>query len=720
MIPLERYTAFGRAEYEINRHAKFYGQFMYTDYTTSTELAPAPGSNAPLLAVVTINGNTINSVGGTGFYVPVTNPFIPADLRTLLANRAPVNGVSVANSPFVLNKRTSTFGPRHSEERYNTSNFTTGVTGEIGFKDWTYDVYASYGRMSHLTTQTGNVSHQAVQQLLQAADGGASACAGGYNPFGLQPVSAACQSFVTRTTKNYEDLISRDVEATFQGSLIELPAGTMKFALGADYRRQSYGFVPDAVLSTPDSGSIASGITPCTGTSPPQPTTPTATAQAGCNYTIFAPGVVGFNALSPLKGSIDTYEIFGELFVPILRDLPLIKTLNANLGYRFSDYNLAGSVNSYKIDAEWKPVSWALVRGGYQRAVRAPSIGELFAPQNNNFPSIGSTAPSSTNTNGDPCDARSQWRTNSTFNNAAVRALCLAQGVPASAIDTFRYDSTQVQTLVGGNTNLKSEIADTYSVGVVLTPHFDHPLFRRMSMSVDYYNIKVNHVIGAVGAVTAIDKCYNFQGANPTYSAANAYCSYFVRDPSSGFILTGNSTNQNLGRLNTSGEDIQFDWAFGLGALGMNDRYGQLSLNVLLTHLETFQANDVPGSPLLEFTGSIGGFGAALPEWKGLTTVTYSLGPVDLTARWRYIGAMQDVSLVGAPAGSTASNAPTVNYFDVIGRWKLNDTFELRAGVNNVTDKQPPFITTSPQANTDPSTYDVYGRRWFAAIKARF
>ena len=132
VIPLERYTAFGRAEYEINRHAKFYGQFMYTDYTTSTELAPAPGSNAPLLAVVTINGNTINSVGGTGFYVPVSNPFIPADLRTLLANRAPVNGVSVANSPFVLNKRTSTFGPRHSEERYNTSNFTTGVTAKSG------------------------------------------------------------------------------------------------------------------------------------------------------------------------------------------------------------------------------------------------------------------------------------------------------------------------------------------------------------------------------------------------------------------------------------------------------------------------------------------------------------------------------------------------------------------------------------------------------------
>ncbi|MDP9102648.1 MAG: TonB-dependent receptor, partial [Pseudomonadota bacterium] len=366
-----------------------------------------------------------------------------------------------------------------------------------------------------------------------------------------------------------------------------------------------------------------------------------------------------------------------------------------------------------------KPLDWVLVRGGFQHAVRAPSIGELFAPQNNNFPTIGN--PGAASTSGDPCDIRSAYRTGGLgFNAASVRALCLAQGVPAALVDAYTYGNSQVQTLTGGNTNLNAETANTYSIGAVFTPHFDMPLFKHMSLSVDYYNIQVKHFIGSVGTVTAIDKCFNAQAANPTYSNTNPYCGLFIRDPSTGQVLTGNALNQNLGQIKTSGEDIQFDWNFGFGALGWADRYGKIDLNVVVTHLESFKSNDVPGSPFNEFAGTIGGFGGALPEWKGLTTLTYSIGPVDLTGRWQYIDKMSDGSLVGAPAGATAVSPPSVSYFDLLGRWRVNDTFELRAGVNNVGDKQPPFFTSNVQANTDPSAYDVYGRRYYVAIKARF
>jgi outer membrane receptor protein involved in Fe transport len=455
------------------------------------------------------------------------------------------------------------------------------------------------------------------------------------------------------------------------------------------------------VLSTFDVGTIPSGLTTGTGV-----------------LNIYAPGVVGFNGSSPLQGATDAYELFGELLVPVLQNLPLIESLNLNLGYRYSQYNTAGNVSSYKADLEYKPISWALFRGGYQRAVRAPSIGELFAPQNNNFPSIG--APTTTGTGGDPCDIRSTWRAGANFDKAAVRSLCLAQGVPSGLVDAFTYPNTQVQTLVGGNPNLNAETADTYSAGVVLRSPIKSPLLQRMTLSLDYYNIKIDGVIGTVGTTTAIDKCFNLQGANPTYTPGNVYCSYFVRDPTTGQILTGNGTNANLGGLKTSGEDIQFDWAFGLGAVGLDDRFGQLNLNVVATHLESYQSNDVPGSPFLEYAGTIGGFGAALPKWKGLTSVTYSVGPVDATFRWQYYDAMRDVSLVGAPAGSTAINAPTISYFDLLGRWRISRRFELRGGVNNLANKQPPTFSTTPQANTDPSAYDVYGRRYFLALRATF
>ncbi len=693
VLPLQRYTAYSHVDYEVNKHAHVYGQLMFTDYNASEELAPSPGSGAPLLSQVTINGKTINSPGGTGFYVPVTNPFIPADYSTLLASRAsPL-------APFVLNKRFTDVGPRHEDDRYDVYNLVLGVDGEIGFGDWTYDAYASYGHMEQLTRQRGNVSHQAVQQLLQAPDGGKSLCTGGYNPFGLQPITASCLAYIGRTTQNATSIDDRDVELSAQGSLFNLPAGPLKFAVGTDYRSDNYSFVPDSLLSSFDVSSIPSGV------------------GAGV-LNIYAPGVVGFNSSAPLQGQTDAYELYGELFIPVLKDLPLIKSLNIDAGYRFSDYRLAGGVSSYKIDAEWRPVSWLLLRGGFQRAVRAPNVGELYAAQSNNYPAIGT--PSSTGTGGDPCDTRSGWRAGTSFNATAVRALCLAQGVPTALVDAFTYSNNQVQTLVGGNPDLHPETADTYSVGGVITPHFQWPLFKHLTVSVDYYDIDISGVISTVSTTTAIDKCFNFGGANPTYSASNVYCSYFIRDPTTGQILTGNGTNANLGGLKTAGEDIQVDWMFGLGAVGLDDRLGSVTLNIVANHLETFQQNDVVGSPFLEYAGSIGGLGTALPQWKGLVSLTYTWGPLDLTGRWSYTDAMKDVSLVGAPAGSTAVNAPSVSYFDLFLRWKINDTFEFRFGVNNIADKQPPFFSSAPQANTDPSSYDVYGRRYFGAIRARF
>lgn len=678
-IPLTRYNAFARAEYRITPHAKAYLQASFTNYTADTQLAPSPAASSP-------------AAGGTGFLVPVQNPFIPADLATLLASRTD------PGAPFVIRDRFTAVGPRVSSTEYNVYQLLTGVSGDLPALDWTYDVYGSYGRVTLNEIQSGNISHSAVRTLLEAPDGGASLCTGGYNIFGLQQISDSCKAYVSRQSKNFTAIEQRVVEANVQGSLFELPAGKLKFALGADYRSDEFVLTPDSLLASTDlSANVINGRTLVNNTA----------------------GVIGFNASNPLSGSTDVYELYGEVLIPVVRDLPFAKSIDVTAGYRFSQYNTAGNVNSYRVDGNWRIIDALRIRGGYSRSVRAPSIGELFSPPNNNFPTIGAAG----SRTGDPCDVDGYRKSNT---SAALRALCIATGVPASIADSFTESNTQVQTTVSGNPNLSAESADTYTIGAVFSPRFNNPLFSRLSASIDYYNIEVTSAIGPPDALLTLQKCYNVDGSNPTYSAANPFCGLITRDSpalsgagASGSIVDMDQTLSNVQGFRTSGIDFQVDWAFGLGAIGLSDSYGSLAFNGIGTYLREFQVQSLTGAPFDEFKGTIGNTAISLvdvahPEWRVLTGLTYSYGPVDLGFRWRYIAGMDDASGDGTTAAA-------VNYFDANVRWKLNDIFEVRAGVNNFTDEQPSIgFTSVVQANTDPSTYDVFGRRYYVALKARF
>ena len=688
-LPQTRYQAFGRAEYALTPDIKTWGQFNFTNYTADTELAPSPGSGNP--------AGTATGLGATGFLVPLTNPFIPADLRTLLNART-----SNPGNPFLLNKRFSDIGPRHESDEYNVYQIQLGANGKVGIKDWTWDAFTAYGKMNLLVTQSGNVSHQAVRTLLEAADGGASQCTGGYNPFGLQPISASCIAYLSRVTKNSTNYVQQQGELNLQGGVFDLPAGEIRAAVGADYRRDTTKFVPDSVLSTPD----ISGL--------------------GTPLQNKAPGVVGFNASNPLSGGTDVYELYGELLIPVLKDLPFVHSLNLNVGGRFSDYNTVGGVNTYKVDIEYKPIDTVLVRGGVQRAIRAPNIGELFAPQGQNFPSIGPAVTSSGGpaglNSGDPCDVRNVYRTGA--NGSQVRALCLTQGMPTSVVDSYIYNNTQIQGTTGGNPNLSEETADSYTFGIVWQPHFNNELFHRLSASIDYYHIDVKNAVGTVTAANAISKCFNADGSNPTYSNSNFFCSLLQRDTLTGQFVNSLQTNANLAEIRTAGVDFQADWNFDLGAIGLDDKYGSMGLNLVGTHLDKMEIQLLPGGPFRDLTGSIGdtsisNIGNSFAEWKLFTTVTYANGPVNLAVRWRYIDKMIDQSCIGKTTCSAVSPG-SVSYFDLSGGWKINDQYEISAGVNNLEDKQPPFFTSFTQANTDPSTYDVLGRRYYLGIKARF
>ena len=669
-LPLDRWNVYGSGHYTINDNAEVYSSVLFTEYNASQELAATPGAGS-----------------ASGFRVPANNPFISSDLRAFLNARPNPNG------SFALSKRFTDIGGRHSEEDYNVYQITSGLRGKVPNSSWTYDVYSQYGHVNRITTQTGNVSRSAVQSLLDANDGGVSLCAGGFNPFGESNLSAACQAFISRSARNATTTEQRVIEATLQGKAFDLPAGEVRLALGAQYRQDNYDFRADASLAQRN---------------PLLPHLDDAGVADGGN--VGGVEIAGFNAAQSLAGMTNSKELFGEALIPLLTGLPFMEQLDLTLGYRYADYNTVGGTQAYRADLDWEIGGGLRARGGYNRAVRAPSVGELFSPLNVGFPSIGS--PSATGTDGDPCDRRSSYRVAGNPDAAKIQALCIAQGIRAVDYATYVMSNNQVPGVAGGNPDLDEETSDSYSAGLVYQPSFSNPMFSRISASLDYWNIQIDDVIGAVTVDRQLRGCFNVTGENPNFDPNNKYCQFFRRDPLSGNIDNTIENSANLGALKTSGIDLQVDWSFDIADAGGPD-WGSLAINTVISYLDTRQDNVFEGGVFTERKGTISSsVNNSFPEWKALTSVNWTNGAFGAGLRWRRVG---EITIL-----NTTQTLPAIDYFDLNGSWAVNDTVSLRAGVNNVTDEDPNVYSPGVQANTDPSLYDILGRRYYVGLTAKF
>ncbi len=658
---LDRYAVFAKVDYNLTDNLRFFSQFTFTDYTSVGVSNPTLASNV------------------YGLTVPVTNPFIPNDFKAILASRP------TPNAAFTFYKALDILGPRVQKYSYDVFQFTNGLSGDTGFRDWTWDGYVSFSRAKFDNEQTGGASASAISRLLNSPTGGTEYCAGGWNPFGNLTPSGECVRYMSRRTLNQNSLEQRMVEVNVSGSLFDLPAGTIKFAAGTDYRSNEYTFKPDSQLNQPD------------GTS----------------------DILGYSVLRDASGSVDTYEVYGELLVPIVKDLPFIQEFNLDLGYRYSDYSSVGGVQTYKADFDWKIIEPVRLRGGYNRAIRAPSVGELYAPVSTGSVAIGTA--SSTTTNGDPCDVRSSYRTGA--NAAAVRTLCLAQGVPTAIIDSYQLGTAQVFALTGGNPDLQEETADTYSFGAVLRSPFEGPLLSRITASIDWYDIKVKDAIGSLSIVNAFQFCFNSGGANPTYDPSNYYCSLLTRNSASGVPTNPVQPLLNLGQFQTTGVDVQVDWNFDFADTLLDKIPGSLSVNVALGYTDKFKIQSLPGAAVYDYVGTIGTgvestAGTAHPKWKSVTSTTYTWGPASVGLRWRWIDAMENSAKVVTPT-STSRGVVSYNAFDFNGRVKLPWDTDLRFGVNNLFDKAPPQVGDT-EGNYDAQNYDVLGRSYYLGVRKRF
>ncbi|MEG3125486.1 TonB-dependent receptor domain-containing protein [Sphingomonas sp. GB1N7] len=652
---LNRKTAFLKADYELAPGITAYGQFMYVD-----------------LSVHTASGGSLTQFGALTS-IPVTNPFIPTDLRTILASRPN------AAANFTWNGRYVGVPYKNFEEQYNVQQYLAGVRGEIA-SGWTFDAYGSYDESVHNQTIHSAIVKSRVQNLLSATDGGNALCAGGFNPFGdanARSLSQACVNYITKDAFSREKVSQTQVQAQINGKLFDLGAGPAQIAFVADYRRNSYSYVPDSDLAAQNLESII--------------------ASQGA------------------RGAISLKEAAAQLDIPLISGKPFFEELGIGGAVRVSDYSTTGTVTSFEGDARWRPVEPLLFRGSYQRAVRAPNIGELFAPASGTQLVIG-TPPASL---GDPCDIRSTARTGA--NGAQVSTLCVAQGVPAAAIGSYTFPTTATGQTITGNTGLTPEKANTYNFGLVLNSPIKSGFFRDFSLSVDYYNINIKNVISSVPGLTVLSKCFNLDGSNPTYANSNPYCQLIQRD-ATGQIVTVSTPYLNLGGLKTDGVEIQAHLGLPVAVGGST---GKVYADTSIGWTRSYKVQLLPNTAFLDYTGvSNGGAGTgavpprATPRWKALTTIGYRSDGFGLGLRWRYQGPLSDVSSVLTPATAQAG-VPAYSLFDLFLSTKVNKRFEIRGGVNNLLDKGLPIVASS-QNGTDVALYDPIGRSFYVGVKFGF
>jgi outer membrane receptor protein involved in Fe transport len=442
----------------------------------------------------------------------------------------------------------------------------------------------------------------------------------------------------------------------------DLPAFTspwakddMQLAFGAEYRRDSLQNTTDTEFATGDGA-----------------------GQGG--------------ATIGLSGALDVFEVFMETKIPIVQDAPFMKELSFEGAYRFSHYSSGIEADTYKLAGNWSPTDDFRIRVAYQRAIRAPNVIELFSAQGFNL----------FDQDADPCDATQPG-------SYAGDAACIGTNpwqVTSGQANGGGLNSPagQYNFLQGGNPNLGPETADTWTYGVVLTPTF----IPGFTASVDYFDIEVVDIIGAVNPTDIERLCY---------AGDTSQCNRIHRAASGQLWLGGGfieSLNTNIGGLSTKGIDVNVYYRTEIA-----EGWGAISVNMVGTWLDELKTDTGLG---LKFD-CVGFFssscGTPNPEWRHRLRVAWELPIEDwnpeLSVTWRRYSEVKNFNGNQPLDGKF----PAQNYIDIGLTATIMKGTEFRFGINNVFDKDPPIsdnVGTTGNGNTYPQTYDAFGRYVFAGV----
>ncbi|MHB1871011.1 MAG: TonB-dependent receptor domain-containing protein [Steroidobacteraceae bacterium] len=677
--PDERYTAGSFLHYTFNRHVTVYSNSMFMDDQSLAQIAP---SGAFL---------------GTPYTVNCANPFLSSSMVSTWCGGSPAGTTSL-----YIGRRNIEGGNRVDNLEHTDFNETIGAKGEIN-DNWSYNGSFQYGFSQLSETYLNDLSVTKINDALDVVMGPngpecavtAAGVSNGlgkgcvpWNIFGhggsayLSP--AAGSAYLSTPGVQRGKIAQTMVNLVLNGDLsqyVTLPSAHsgLQVALGADYRDDKSFTQPDAEFQTADLA-----------------------GQGG--------------ATLPVAGDVIVREGYGEARLPLIQDKPFAESLAIDGSYRFSSYSpFNGSskgvtTNTYGFSAAWKPSHDYRVRASFDRAVRAPNVGELYSAQS-----------VSLDGNVDPCAGTAP---------SASLANCERSGVSASQYgNVLPAPASQYNGKQGGNPGLQPETALTSSFGLGWTPSYVPGL----SAELDYYDIKIENVVAQLGGNTIITQCVT----------SDLFCQDVHRAPNgalwgqSGYAI---DVLQNIGKLEEKGLDVDVNYELGL------NNYGRLAFALQGTYMLGFYTTTVAAIPSTRYdcAGYYGPIcGEPVSKWRHRASVTW-MTPwhgLQATATWRYYSAVTldqlspnptlglingGASIANGQISNTDAHIGSYSYLDLTAAMPVAPGVTVRLGVNNVLDKQPPVIGLSDlpsvfgNGNTFPQVYDSLGRYIFADVTAKF
>jgi iron complex outermembrane recepter protein len=669
----QRYTAGGFAHDQIAPWLDIYSDFGFLDDKTTEQIAP---------------GGLFTASGPTGTVnVNCNNPFLGSQQALSFGCGDPAfvgtNGAGAGQVSILLPGLRFAGIPRTDTFEHTDYRLVVGARGDLAY-GFDYDVSVTYWQANFSDESGGFADFTKIQDALLVTTNAAGkpVCISGnagcvpLNIFSRNAALAAEDSVIASSDQlgtETEVVAGATITGDFGrfGIVSPLAKNPVSTAFGFEYRFENDQTHPDQVLQE---GDLVGGA----GDTP------------------------------PVNGSFDDMDFFGELHIPVIEDLPFAKAVDLDLGLRHSGYSIYGTdetfdTNTWKFQGDWQIVDDVKLRGGYNRAVRAPDIFELF-----DAPAVNIGGPQN-----DPCSGPTP---------SATLAACERTGVTASEFGHIaNCIDAQCSVENEGNTALKPEKADTYTWGIVYTPTY----LKNFTFSMDYWTIDIADAIGFTPGLTSLNSCL----AGPS-----ALCSNIHRGP--GGIIFGQSgfiTQQeiNTGSEATNGIDFATAYRHDLDFLNAGDM-GSILLNFTGTWTASLTSTPLSGGGSFDCAGLFGDTcGNPTPQWRHQVRATW-LTPWDatLSVDWRHLSGVSFDGNSSNPLlnlgffDTLTQNISSYDYFDLSGTWQVEKNLELRAGVNNVFDRDPPIVDSlvafGQNGNTYPGTYDYLGREIFIGATLKF
>jgi iron complex outermembrane recepter protein len=619
---------------------------------------------------------------------------------------------------------------RSTTNTTTTMSFTLGLEGDLPSGDHSWDVSIYTGRSDNTVNQLGSMRLETYRDVLASPNWGRNAtfdvnpwefgnfaegiptCTTGLPIVQSFEASQDCLQMISPALKNIREMTQTILEANLVGDLAEMRNGPLQYALGYTYRENGFSFTPDNLSDIQNEIDSIAGLFP--------------------------------NEAS--AGEFDVSEIYGELLIPIIEDGPIgVEHFNLEIGARVSDWSMPQmpNLNTYKALMDWAVSPRYRIRGGFNRAFRAPNLGELYSRRTQLFGGGGATRDWCSQNLASPGTFSATPTTGPTgtpnAQNAQSVALCRALMGPSGAEAYYDNRALTEQPTAGGlgvpitfgNELLREEQADTWTIGVAMD------ILEDFRLTVDWYQIVLEDMIAAEGLDATYQRCLDMQ-FNPTGDINNEACLLIKRSPNGGGGATVDRTFTNEGRADFSGVDLALTWnkqLAGGGGVNLN-----VSANAPLHEITQDRAS-LPETDWAGYNQCGLGLQCQNYDYRLFTTVGYGLSNWNISVRHQYWPELQSNQCRTNPAtaasisGCDNNTLPGYGLFSLSGNYRL-DRYTISGGIENLLDEEPPCTGANPlnvptTANPylfptdctrtgDASTYDPLGRRFFVSVTMDF